>query len=488
MTLHPAEVAKEIKTYPFFEAFDESLLLQISTMVRETEFKANDYILRANQMNNMLYFIRSGTVEVLVDGERVNELNTFGDVFGEMSVLSGNPVSADLRAKTDLVCFSINGDDFAHVHPSQKERFQILLLRIYAGILSDRLVKTNNKAKMYEVTARELAVKKKELELVTSAQMNFLRSESKSNLKKVLLVEPTKKQQSIIKTAMGSTGVQLQIAGSAAEAQNLYHGFVPDLIFCESSCDEFLSWVQSQNFQGQMVLIEGQTLDFQKHSALSFVQNVVSRDPEDRAGTVKSLLTALSKILHHNHFGIEKYLAWGTEVHSQKVTGSKVRYDMREKMVEHFKSVGIRGAILDRLNIAAEEMLMNAVYDAPTDSQGQAVFNHLPRTTEIELEPKYQADFSYGCDGNLLAVSVQDPNGALSRDIIIKYLESCYAGRAGSLNTGKGGAGRGLHQILESCDWTVFNVKPGERTEVIGLFDIDQKRDGQPLFHYFFVK
>jgi hypothetical protein len=56
------------------------------------------------------------------------------------------------------------------------------------------------------------------------------------------------------------------------------------------------------------------------------------------------------------------------------------------------------------------------------------------------------------------------------------------------LNTQKGGAGRGLHQIIENSDLTIFNVKKGIRTEVICLFNIDgQKREAQPSFHYFFM-
>ncbi|HWU42330.1 MAG TPA: hypothetical protein VN132_02795, partial [Bdellovibrio sp.] len=68
------------------------------------------------------------------------------------------------------------------------------------------------------------------------------------------------------------------------------------------------------------------------------------------------------------------------------------------------------------------------------------------------------------------------------------YLISCYKGAAGSLNTNKGGAGRGLHQIIENADLTIFNVKKGVRSEVICLFNIDgHKREAQPSFHYFFI-
>lgn len=485
--LHPAEIAREFRTYPFFASFDEALLLQMCTMVRVADFKAGSTILQAKQMNNTLYILREGIIDVLVDGEQVNVLTKAGEVLGEMSVLSGLPVSADIKARTDVKCYSINADDFSYVHPNQKDLFKYILYKVYSVILTDRLLKTNEKAKLYEITARELAIKKRELETVTAAQMNFLRAEA-TNTKKALLLEPVKKQQNIIKTAVGSTGVELLIANTIEEAQSLFAENLPDVIFCDGSSSDFLSWAKDQNYQGQSVLIESGNMDFRRIQSFSFVPTVISRNPEDRPGTVKGILTTLSKILHDNYFGPEKYLAWGTDIRKQRVTGSKDRAPLIEQMSKHFKSLGVRSSILDRVQLAVEEMMMNAVYDAPVDREGHPLFNHLPRTTEVNLQGHQAADFSYGSDGNFLAVSIQDPFGALPRDVILQYLDTCYNGQAGSLNSKKGGAGRGLHQILESCDWTVFNVKPGARTEVIGLFDIEQKRDGQPQFHYFFIK
>lgn len=488
MRAHPAEIAKEIKDYPFFRNFDESLLLQISTMVQSVDFNQGDVILHAQQMNDKLYFLRNGTVQILVGGERVNELSKPGEVMGEMSVLSGQMVSAQIQAKTNVACYCISASDFVHVNPSQKDRFQFLLYKIYSGVLTDRLMKTNEKAKLYEITARELAQKKHELEIVSAAQMNFMRNEVAPSANSVMLVEPNKKQQNIIKSALGGAGVQLFIADSIEEAQNGFQIQRPDVIFCDDSTSDFLKWVHTQNYQGQCVLLESTNVDFQKLLNYSFVQNVISRNPEDRAGTVKAILTSLSKILHNNYFGIEKYLAWGTVIRSIKVNHSKQRGSVKEEMITHFRSQGIRGSLLDRVQMAAEEILMNAIYDAPVDSQGKVLFNHLPRTTEVSLDPSQEAEFRFGCDGNILAVSIQDPFGTLRRETIIAYLDSCYKGNAGYMNAEKGGAGRGLHQILESSDWTVFNVKAANRTEVICLFDIDQKRDGPPQFHYFFVK
>ena len=88
-----------------------------------------------------------------------------------------------------------------------------------------------------------------------------------------------------------------------------------------------------------------------------------------------------------------------------------------------------------------------------------------------------------------MAVSVADPFGALTGDTILDYLDSCYGNQAGDLNKEKGGAGRGLHQIIENSDLVVFNVEAGVRTEVISLMNVDPKMQGDksPSFHLFLI-
>ena len=106
----------------------------------------------------------------------------------------------------------------------------------------------------------------------------------------------------------------------------------------------------------------------------------------------------------------------------------------------------------------------------------------------MTLKPQEAATLRYGCDGLLAAISVEDPFGAFGLDTILDYLESCYEGRAGSLNAKKGGAGMGVYQILECSDFVVFNVKRGVKTEVIALFNLDptaQRRFNGKSFHYF---
>lgn len=155
------------------------------------------------------------------------------------------------------------------------------------------------------------------------------------------------------------------------------------------------------------------------------------------------------------------------------VKSAKERHDLKDQMVEHLKKLKVRTTIADRCYQVVEEMLMNAIYDAPMDKlSGKNLFNHLSRKDDVHLSPEQYSILEYGIKGHIVAVSVTDPFGGLTRDTLIDYLESCYSGVPGEMNEklGKGGAGRGLHQIVENADLTVFQVKRGEKTRVVSYF------------------
>jgi CRP-like cAMP-binding protein len=476
MKLHPAEIAKEIRGYSFFKSFSEDLLLQVSAMVHGVTYQPGDYILKEGQPNRSLLFLRTGKVEVSLSGEILTTLDTPGEVIGEMSVITSNPASTTVKALTQIEAFAIKTQDFAHVHPKDKDRFQALLFQIYCFILAERLMRTNEKARLFEILNRELHQAQNALE--------------KGSGGRVLLVEPDKKQQLTVRMALGGTGVQLDIAGDMTTARGFLSSNTYDVVFTEEGCVEILKEAADGKRAAHGILLT--TKDVQGNLDIlrshRNIEHIISRDAEDRNATVRYVLTALGKILNKDIFGLEKYLSWGVEIQKRTVAKSNQRETLREEMCQYFKKMGIRATVLERVNTVSEEMLMNAIYDAPVDTQGKSVFNHVSRKNEVELDTHQQSQLSYASDGVLLAISVKDPFGALSKETIIDYLISCYSGTAGSMNTQKGGAGRGLHQIIENADLTIFNVKKGIRTEVICLFNIDgQKREAQPSFHYFFM-
>lgn len=480
MKLHPAVIASEIKNYSFFRKFSEDLLLQVSTMTDVLVVKQGDLILKEGDVNYCLYFIRSGRADVLLAGEVVATLTNQGDVFGEMSVVSENKVTTSIRAATDIECFVLDSRNFNHVHPKDKDHFLSILYRLYSIILADRLIKTNEKARLFEIANRELY----------QAQQSLVGFADK----KILLIESDKKQLVLAKMAVGGTGVNLEIASDLPSATQFIESQVFDAIMCNHDCLDSLQIAKLSNLNSEAKLMYLSDKDlpetFEALKKFPYVNNLISRDEENRTDTVKTILTAMSKIFSQDMFGLEKYQTSGVTIYSKIVKSSDQRSILRDDLMQFLKSLGLRNTFIERCDMVAEELLMNAIYDAPTDANGKPLFNHFQRQQEVFLDSHQQAMLRYSCDGVAFAISVMDPFGSLEKSTLLKYLEKCFQGHSGHADEHigqKGGAGRGLHQIIENSDLTIFNVKKGIRSEVVCLFYLESsKRSSKPSFHFFF--
>jgi len=309
--------------------------------------------------------------------------------------------------------------------------------------------------------------------------------------KRVLLAETDRKAQMVAKMALGGTGVELDIISTLEEGQKLLEEKTYDIICSNMALIELTKYASDLSPEIQTVFMTSDDISvylpvLRKYP---FLSNIVTRNDEDKIFTLKNISTTIRKLTTHDLFGLEKYLNWGVEVQQAPIQNSHQRSDLVDSMETYFRQLGIRKSVINKCGIVVEELLMNAIYDAPIDAEGNSLYNHLSRTIEVELKPQEQGIFRYACDGLLVAVSVEDPFGGFHRDTILNYLESCYQGQGGTLQKNKGGAGRGLYQIIEIADLVIFNVKHQVRTEVIVIFNIGPdkpKHSGTTSFHYFF--
>src|SRR5205807_897876 len=69
-----------------------------------------------------------------------------------------------------------------------------------------------------------------------------------------------------------------------------------------------------------------------------------------------------------------------------------------------------------------EEMMMNAIYDAPVAAKVPRLVDKL-RTSGIALEPAEYAELSYAFDGKVLGLAITDPFGTLERNTFFTYIK-----------------------------------------------------------------
>jgi CheY-like chemotaxis protein len=185
------------------------------------------------------------------------------------------------------------------------------------------------------------------------------------------------------------------------------------------------------------------------------------------------LVVTSGKMFKGDIFGLEKYLAWGAFVHERLVKSYEEKRDVLLEIAEHAKEVGVRRQVIAKIESVTDELLMNALYDAPAIRYGVA-----PRISErsraglgpIGDEP---ALLRWACDDRYFAVSVRDNYGELRKDAILDHIARARAMKGSPQHKPNGGgAGLGLYFVITSVTRFIANISPGQLTEVVGLFDI----------------
>jgi CRP/FNR family transcriptional regulator, cyclic AMP receptor protein len=127
-----AVIESLLSNFSFFKVLDENDIKSYVPFLKLTKYAPGDIILEKGDIGQNLFIIVSGSVEVIGEkGVRITFLGK-GEVFGEMSLLSGDPVTATVQAVEPTKLIYINGEDFRKLlnkSPSLHMYFTRLLSR-----------------------------------------------------------------------------------------------------------------------------------------------------------------------------------------------------------------------------------------------------------------------------------------------------------------------------------------------------------------------
>lgn len=186
----------------------------------------------------------------------------------------------------------------------------------------------------------------------------------------------------------------------------------------------------------------------------------------------QELLVTVRKILRSDIFGIEKYFPWGVEPLTFQIRSSRAKAEVLRVSEEYAQKLGVHSRISAHLCTVMDELVTNAVYNAPVDAEGKHRFAHLSRTTHVELEPHEEIVVKLCSDGRQLGVSVSDPFGSLSEQRVLDYLAKCFRRDDDQVDRKAGGAGLGLFYIFDALSHFIVNIAATRQTEMIGLFKL----------------
>ena len=116
---HLAELKLEfsqLRAMPVFAPLPETSLQKIIPLLQLRQVNTGTDVIQQGDVGKFLYVITKGEVLVLRRGGHIREevLATLceGECFGEMSLISGQPISATIRAKSPVTLLQISKEDF----------------------------------------------------------------------------------------------------------------------------------------------------------------------------------------------------------------------------------------------------------------------------------------------------------------------------------------------------------------------------------------
>jgi hypothetical protein len=201
------------------------------------------------------------------------------------------------------------------------------------------------------------------------------------------------------------------------------------------------------------------------------VRHLAINGPEgDRP--VRGYLPAVVSLLVDRHpWEIGSCLREGTPIHSFRVNSSEEKEQLIDALEgvlagegEEYEMLRQKGALL------ADELLENAMYGAPRGSGGNKLFKKGERR---DMLPQERIVFSFGFDGETLALKLADNWGSLEPDLVMEYLVRNQEDASIADDVG----GRGLFIIWRFLDQFHMNIHPGRETVVGGHLQLSSRLD-----------
>ena len=140
---------------------------------------------------------------------------------------------------------------------------------------------------------------------------------------------------------------------------------------------------------------------------------------EEAPDEVELVVTAV-KLLSGDIFGLEKYMSWGAAVNQAEIS----TYEQKRAALLHVsrmaEQVGARRQLVSKIEGTADELLMNALYDAPAarGTPNEQIRRDV-KSGNVPLDLNGATALRATCDGRHFAVPVLDRYGALDKDTIL---------------------------------------------------------------------
>jgi CheY-like chemotaxis protein len=315
--------------------------------------------------------------------------------------------------------------------------------------------------------------------------------------KRILFYDPDPRARRVAERALIATGSIVESATDEADliAKIEADGWDLMMINFDPPLSEDSAWLEQLNTleprwpRTKLVLhTTAQTEDYLPLMAKRrFLRNLIAKNDEPLEP--EELIITAEKLLRKDLFGLQKYLLWGVEPYCVKIKDSRLKQDYINEVAVYAQSLGCNERTIELIETIVDEVVTNAIYNAPRTEDGSPKYAKMSRRDNVVLEDDEVAELQFACDGDYIAIAQIDPFGSLTQDTVVSYLNRCLARGPDQFSDNSGGAGIGLFRVFQSLSKFVVNIDPGKKTEVIALIDLrlsmKRFRQAAKSFHIF---
>ena len=140
---------------PTLEIFPEKDLKGLMELSKIRKYRAGELIMAEGVYDCWIYFLVSGHVKIVKQGEDLGVLKRTGDIFGEMCIIDALPRSASVYAVENTICLATDASYIDRLSGNDKIAFSYIIYRIFAEILANRLrIANEERVKLKEENER----------------------------------------------------------------------------------------------------------------------------------------------------------------------------------------------------------------------------------------------------------------------------------------------------------------------------------------------
>ena len=128
---------EHLRAFPLFAGLSDAAIAKVVDAATEFDAPAGRVLAEVGQPGSGMFIVEDGevSVELPSGGEAVLG---HGEFFGEMSLLTDEPHSARVRAKTDVRCIALSRRDFSALL-DEEPRVAVAMLPVLARRLRDAI-------------------------------------------------------------------------------------------------------------------------------------------------------------------------------------------------------------------------------------------------------------------------------------------------------------------------------------------------------------